>query len=336
MTETVARIAYLEDAGRLTFREERLSSPAPNQLLCRTLASVISPGTELAAWKGLPPLRPGPVYPRLVGYCNVAEVIACGRDVAQIAPGDRVLSYASHCTHFLLDEQDVPLVLDCALEPVMAGTTYLFHLGYNAVLRAAVRPGSRVLVIGLGALGLTSVAMAHIAGADVQAISDQSATAAIARDFGARNVLGRADAEQCKGDWGGKGADVVISTTGSWSDWLVALKAAGQMGTIAVLGFPGRGEALPDFNPLASQYLYDKQLRIEAVGASPDREDRKGFLRFNERANLAYISGLIAAGRLNPSALVSRIVGGFELADAYEALASRTEPAVTFALDWSR
>lgn len=334
MTETVARVAYLEGAGQLTFREETLPPPGPTQLSCRTLASVISPGTELAAWKGLPPLRPGPVYPRLVGYCNVAEVIAVGRDVIHVSPGDRILSYASHRTHFLLDETDVLLTLDASLDPAIAATAYLFHLGYNAVLRAGVRPGSRVLVIGLGALGLGSVAMADIAGAEVRAVSDQAASASIARDFGAEEVLGREGSARAKNGWG-SGADVVISTTSSWTDWRLALEASGRMGTIAVLGFPGRGEPRPDFNPLDSQYLYDKQLRVEAVGASPEREDPRGFLRFNERANLSYIVDLIATGRLRPDAIVSRRFPAAKLADAYNLLASREEAAVTFALDWS-
>ena len=70
---------------------------------------------------------------------------------------------------------------------------YLFHLGYNAVLRSGVRPGSRVLVIGLGVLGLTSVAMAAIAGARVVAVSGHALPQRLGLEFGASAVLARSD-----------------------------------------------------------------------------------------------------------------------------------------------
>jgi threonine dehydrogenase-like Zn-dependent dehydrogenase len=330
----MATIAYLEGPRALIFRDEVLPAPGPGQILCHSVVSVISPGTEVAAWAGLPPLRPGRVYPRLVGYCNVAEVLAVGEGVIHVAPGARILSYASHRTHFLLDEAQVLLVLDDGMDSLSVAATYLFHLGYNAIIRSSVRAGSRVLVLGLGALGLTSVAIASIAGAQVRAISDQSRSAGIAIEYGAQGVHGRNDLEGLTEAWGGHKADVVVATTGGWDDWRLALQAAAAHGTIAVLGFPGRGEAPPSFNPLDSQYFYDKQLRIEAVGMSPEREDSKGFLRFNERANLAYLAGLIQAGKLRPEAIISARFPGLRLAEAYSALEARDGSPITFALEW--
>jgi D-arabinose 1-dehydrogenase-like Zn-dependent alcohol dehydrogenase len=108
-----------------------------------------------------------------------------------------------------------------------------------------------VLVIGLGVLGLTSVAMARVAGAEVFAITNQSQPAAIASDLGARvfDRAGRAALVEALE----AGADVVISTVNGWDDWQLALELAAQNGVIACLGFPGRGEELPGFNPLDSQ-----------------------------------------------------------------------------------
>ena len=53
--------------------------------------TAISPGTELAAYVGLPPLRDGPAYPRLQGYCNVGRVLTVGERVRHLVPGQRVL-----------------------------------------------------------------------------------------------------------------------------------------------------------------------------------------------------------------------------------------------------
>ena len=42
-----------------------------NGLLCKTLITGISTGTELAAWGGENPLRPSAGYPRKIGYQNI-------------------------------------------------------------------------------------------------------------------------------------------------------------------------------------------------------------------------------------------------------------------------
>lgn len=334
MTRRVAKVVWLDAPGALALREELLAAPGPRELLCETIVSAISPGTELAAWRGLPPLRPGVVYPRLQGYCNVARVVETGAEVTGFAPGDRVLSFASHRSHHLLPEGEVRYRLPPEAEADQIVAAYLFHLGYNAVLRAGVRAGSRVLVQGLGVLGLTSVAMAALAGAEVWALSGHASSAAIAMDYGARAVFERGE-ENALREALAPGADVVISTTNGWDDFALALRLAGQNGVIATLGFPGRGEPLPDFNPLASEHFYMKQLRIEAVGWSPEHDDSRGFNRFNERANIAYLARAIIAGRLDPAPLLSGRYPGEAIAQAYADLDARRNNALTFLLDWA-
>jgi threonine dehydrogenase-like Zn-dependent dehydrogenase len=329
---TSAETVWLTRPGAIEFRRESLEPPAHGELLCRTIVTAISPGTELAAFTGQPPLRPSVTYPRLQGYCNVGEVLDSRAD--GFVRGDRVLSFTSHRSHFLLPAADALYVLPEGADPGAIACTYLYHLGYNAVLRSQVRPGSRVLVIGLGALGLTTVAMAVIAGADVYALSDQPESARIATEMGAREVAARADEEALQALLA-QGADVVVTTVNGWSDWQAALRLAGQNGTIACLGFPGRGQAAPESNPLDSQYFYNKQLRIEAVGASPEGDDSRHFLRFNERANIAWLAQLIGERRLNPAQIVSGRYRGQEIARAYQDLIARKDNALTYLLDWA-
>src|SRR5689334_8047017 len=77
------------------------------QIAGKTLVSVLSPGTELAAYRGDPPLRPGNPYPRLVGYCNVASVLAAGSAVSDLRPGDRVITFQSHRSAFICAASEV-------------------------------------------------------------------------------------------------------------------------------------------------------------------------------------------------------------------------------------
>lgn len=333
MIPTVAEVVWLTAPGRIEIRQEPLPAPGPGELLCETLVSAISPGTELAAYSGMRPLRPSVGFPRLQGYCNVARVIA--GEIPGFAPGDRVLSFASHRSHFVLPANEVLLKLSPDAEADAIACTYLFHLGYNAVLRSGVRAGSRVLVIGLGVLGLTSVALASAAGAEVFAVSDQAHPGEIARAAGARGVFLRQD-EAALGNALGPGlADVVITTVNGWSDWQAALRLAGQNATIAVLGFPGRDEPPPTINPFDSQYFYMKQLHIEAVGWSPESNDSRSFLRFNERDNIAWLAQLIGDGRLDPSPLISGSYRGRDIGQAYQDLIARKNLALTYLLRWA-
>jgi threonine dehydrogenase-like Zn-dependent dehydrogenase len=329
----IARTAWLEAPRQLVWREEALGEPGPGHHLVRALASAISPGTELAAWTGAPPLRPGPVYPRLIGYCHVAEVLASGAGTSRARPGDRVLSFTSHRSAAHLADADILATVPDSIGSAAASVAYLFHLGYDAVLKGAIRPGARVAVIGLGALGLAATLFATIAGGEVAAISDQPALRDMARAGGASWTGARAGIGAGP-PWLNGRADVVITTSNSWADWEMALAAAAPRGLIAVLGFPGRGAGPPPANPLDPRHFYQKQLRIEAVGLAPEQPDTRGFLRFNERDNLAFILGAIEAGRLDPGPYVAHSAPAELLAAAYDELLDRAPGQLTTILTW--
>ncbi len=128
---------------------------------------------------------------------------------------------------------------------------------------------------------------------------------------------------------------MVVTTSNAWSDWRLALEAAGQQGTIAVLGFPGRQEDAIPFNPLDSAHFYMRQLHVMAVGMAPELPDSRGFLPFNERANLQRLLDWIEAGRLRPAELVSGRFPGLQLGEAYECLIRREGNPLTYRLDWN-
>ncbi len=326
----MATIATLQAPRKLVWVTEPMpAAPPHDQILCRTLVSAISPGTELAAFVGAPPIRDCPAYPRVQGYCNVSEVLALGQGVKGLSVSERILTFQSHRSHFVIPRRDVLLVIPNDVPSDVASVLYIFHLGYNSVLRSNVRLGCRVAVIGLGALGLASVAAAHLAGAQVLGISNHLTAQHHALTYGSNYVSSREDACS-RENW----ADVVIITTNTWSDWHLAMTLAQRMATVAVLGFPGRESPPGDFNPLASKYFYDKQLRLEAVGVSPETPNSRGFLRFNERDNLQFLLELVQEKRLDASRIISGRFPAQSLEAAYQALLDRTGSPVTYVLEW--
>lgn len=334
-----AHIAELRGPRDLHFRGETLRPDdlGPDDILARTLVSVLSPGTELAAWRGDPPLRPMKVYPRVVGYCNVAEVLAVGDAVEKVRPGDRILSWQSHRSAFRMPVSGIAFVLDPEEDAERIATTYLFHLGYNALLKGGFVPGMSVAVIGLGTLGFGAASLAAASGGRVMGLSDapyfreEALAAGVHRAVEKRAEAARAAAGELLG---APEVDLVVTTTNGWEDWRLALELARREGTVAVLGFPGRGQEDPPFNPLDSRWFYDKQLRLVACGFSPNVEAPAHDLRFTQARNMEYLRRRIRQGGLPADILISGRRSWRELARAYETLDAREEPLFTISLDW--
>ncbi len=335
----LAQITELIAAGELVYRTEPVPAeePGENRILAKTLFSAISPGTEVAAFAGEPPLRPMKVYPRLVGYCNVAEVLRVGEGVADLRPGDRILTHQSHRSLFCCEVSQILATLDPGADAAASSTTYLFHLGYNALLRGSLQPGHRVAVLGLGTLGLTTVAAARAFGSQVIGLSNQEEARAAALEFGATACSAKeaSAAEAMIGELAGSdGLDLLVTTSSSWEDWELALRLPRNGGVIAVLGFPGRGQGQPHFNPLASQYFYDRQLSLVACGYSPLTPAAPQDIRFTRQRNCRTLLEMIRTEQLPGRRLITEIVRWDQLAGVYQRMQERNTGPGTILLDW--
>lgn len=331
-----AKIAKLLGPRELIFESEHIDENAlgSDEVLCKTLATAISPGTEIAAYNGSPPLRPVKVYPRVVGYCNVAEIINTGSNVNEYEIGHRVLTFSSHRSHFIAKTQEILAIVPDEVPSNLASTTYIYHLGYNAILNANIKYGSPVLVIGLGVIGLCTVALANLAGGKVFAVTDHALPAQKAIELGAIEVFSRKDSPSLKLSLGNRLADAVITTSNSWYDWELALESAGLNGKICVLGFPGRGSEEIPLNPLDSRYFYHKQLQLHAVGSSPENNDSRQFLKFNEKDNLQFLIEEIEKKNIDPNIIITGEEIWSDLNSIYERLSSRENSPLTYILNW--
>ncbi len=334
-----ASIYELTGPRELSVNTEALSTKnlKAEQLLARTCYSAISPGTETAAYTGIAPLRPGKVYPRLMGYCNVAEVLATGADVKNFQAGDFILTHQSHRSHFICSENDVVAKIPATANREAATTTYLFHLGYAALIKGQIKPGLNVGIIGFGTLGATTTALAKQAGARVVVFSNQKAALKTAEQWGAWLALQKdnPDIRQAlKTLTKNTGLDLIVNTSNAWSDYKLALEAAAPGGTIINLSFPGREQPIPPFNPLDSAYVYDKQLTIAAGGIMPNLNASPQDIRFTVKRNCDYLLDLIVREQLPAQALISETVPWRQLEAVYEKLTTRQPGYLTAVLEW--
>lgn len=335
LTAHLSQVLWLNAPHVLEFRVNELDHCADDQMICETIVTVISPGTELAAYTGVEPLRPGQQFPRLQGYCNIARVTDVGASVTSVKAGQLVLTFQSHRSAFVAQSDEILHVLSKTDNPEQVVCAYLYHLGYNAVLRSNIKAGSRVLIIGMGVLGTTSLEMCRIAGALCDVITDNPSSREQALVMGVRQAFSRDEFDAFQEVQDLARYDTVITTVNSWADWRRALIATRKMGTIAMLGFPGRGQERSDFNPLDPIYVYSKQLRIEAVGESPEKVDSRGFLRFNERDNLAFIIDCIRCGQIDTAHIATAKFNYRDIETAYMKLSRREISSPTVLIDWS-
>jgi len=165
--------------------------------------------------------------------------------------------------------KDLPLDRACLL-----GCGVLTGLGAVANT-ARVRPGSTVVVIGTGGVGLNCVQGARLAGASVILaldLFDERLTAA--KLFGATHVLNPSAADartEVMELSGGRGADYVLEATGSGTAVELGSGLLRRGGTLVLVGIPPTG-TMVSLDPVA---IADGSLRIlgSKMGASQPHVD---------------------------------------------------------------
>lgn len=332
-----AKVYTLRDPFDLIM-EEQFINPLElkaNEVIGKTIYSVVSPGTEIAAYKGAAPLRPSKVYPRVLGYCNMARIEFVGEKVSTLSVGDYILTFQSHRSYFKCPETDYILKFQAEDNLRYLTTTYLYHLGYTALLSGKAMPGYSIGIIGAGTLGYATYKIADICGFNTAVFTNQ------------KNLIEKFRNDKIQ-TWSKDdrsvvlslkslntdGFDIVINTSNSWSDWELALKIIRKGGSVINLGFPGRDEPIPPFNPLDSKYLYDKQITIKSTGHMPDLDISASEIRFTIKRNMEYLSGLINAGKLNPASIISSTAGSDKLEEEYKKMLKREGVFFTSLLEW--
>ena len=163
-----------------------------------------------------------------------------GREITQ---GCRVASFAEEAiadqSQLVRIDDDVPMDLACLLA---CGVI----TGYGAVVNTAqVRPGSSVVVIGVGGVGLNAVQGALISGAaQIVALDTQETKLEVARAFGATQALNAREpgvGSAILDMTGGRGADYVFVTVGSGAAFAQGLELTRRGGTLVVVGMPAEG-----------------------------------------------------------------------------------------------
>ena len=163
---------------------ERDSRPlASNEVAGRTIATLISAGTELAS-----AYTAEDGFPRGAGYSAVFEVEAVGNEVKNIKEGDLVFSMGNHRSYQRTNCDDV-LPLPEGLKPETALFARMMGVSMSTLTTTTARPPEMVIVTGLGVVGNLAAQNFARCGYDVMACEPIERRRKIAEECGLRKVL---------------------------------------------------------------------------------------------------------------------------------------------------
>jgi threonine dehydrogenase-like Zn-dependent dehydrogenase len=226
-------------------------------------------GSDLWPYRGLQPIN-GPT-PMGHEYCGIVEEV--GSAIKSVKPGQFVIgSFATsdnagpHCQHgyqsscmrreFITRAQApslrVPLadgtlvptpdVPSDALVPSLLTTSDVLGTGWFAAGAANVKPGSTVVVVGDGAVGLLGVLSAKQMGAErIIVMSRHELQQKLAREFRATDVVTERGDEGVTGVKDltkGIGADSVLECGGTQESMMQAIRSVRPGGFVSYVGVP--------------------------------------------------------------------------------------------------
>lgn len=149
--------------------ERELPPLGAEEVLVQTLASAISPGTEMLVYRGQFPQNlpidecfPGMDgafhYPLAYGYACVGRVLDTGKQVDNSWRGRLVFAFQPHASHFITHHASL-VVIPEGFSPETACFLPNAETAINLVQDAAPIFGERVLVLGQGVVGLLVAAL---------------------------------------------------------------------------------------------------------------------------------------------------------------------------------
>ena len=357
--------------GKLAVQEVPAPSCRPGWLVVATSASLISAGTEKmlmdlasASLAGKAIARPDLVRqvvdkvrreglattlekvwtkldtPIPLGYSCAGRVLEVGSGV-DLAPGDRVAcagaGWANHAEYDLVPKNLCVRTPD-GVDDEDASFVTLGAIALQGIRQANPALGERVVVVGLGLLGLLTIQLLKANGCRVLGFDPAPERARLACQLGADAAWHEGLAEGVRAFTDGTGADAVIITASTTSDEPVntAAEIARFKARIVVVGFVGMN--------LRRDLYYKKELDLRlSMSYGPGRYDPRyeehgqdypiAYVRWTEQRNMHAFLELLRDGRVTPKPLITHRFAIHEAERAYALLASK-EPHLGIVLTY--
>lgn len=276
-----------------------------------------------------------------LGYSLAGEVLAVGRRVGGFAVGDRIAcagsGLANHAEINAIPKNLTVRIPDGVSDEDASFVT-LGAIALQGVRQAAPTLGEKIVVMGLGLIGLLTVQLLKANGCRVLGFDPNAERAKLAKELGTDVVVSDALATAVSGFTDGQGADAVIlaASTQSNEPINVAAEISRLKGRVVIVGLVGMN--------LDREAFYKRELDLKlSMSYGPGRHDPSyeiaghdyplPYVRWTEQRNMEAFLALVADGRVTPARLVTH---RFAIGDAERAygLMERGEPHLAMLLTY--
>lgn len=276
-----------------------------------------------------------------LGYSLAGEVLEVGRNVQAFTVGERVAcAGAGVANHAEINAvpKNLSVRIPESVTDEQASFVTLGAIALQGIRQAAPTLGERVVVMGLGLIGLLAVQLLKANGCKVLGFDPNEERTELARKLGADGAVS-SNLEAAVADFtGGVGADAVIVAASSKSN--EPLNTAGEIsrmkGRVVVVGLVGM--------TIDREIFYKRELELKlSMSYGPGRYDPDyellghdyplPYVRWTEQRNMEAFLALVAEGKVTPEILVSHRLEIARAEDAYD-LMGRGEPHLAILLGY--
>jgi len=325
-------LAMLE-IGKMGWIEKEQPKCGPLDAICRPIAVAPCTSDIHTVWEG----AIGQRHNMILGHEAVAEVVEVGNLVKCFKTGDKVIvpaitpdwnsleaqkGYSMHSggmlagwkfsnfkdgvfgEFFHVNDADGNLaLLPEGMDPAVACMlSDMMPTGFHGVELADIQFGDDVAVIGIGPVGLMSVAAAAIRGAaHIYAVGSRPNCVKIAKEYGATDIINYREGdivEQIMDKTNGKGVDRVVIAGGDVDTFIQAIKILKPGGTIGNVNYLGSGDFV--------------QIPRTEWGCGMGHKAVNGGLMPGGRLRMEKLAALVQTGRVDPGKLITHRFEGFE------------------------
>ena len=292
-----------------------------------------------------------------MGYTAIGVVDAVGKEVDQVAVGDRVICSGNHATHWLVtpefEASDVGIPqeyniqkLPADLSDIEIAFSVLGDVALHGVRRAQIQIGESVAVHGLGVVGLLALQFCRLVGAyplfGVDLVQERLT---IARQLGASHLVnaGRQDVvaeirahTQLPWRWRGalpsmlpgSGAEVQLHCTSYIGNYPTMIKAAADRGRIILVG------ATSGSVSIESNELFRREIMMTGSYQS-GMSDTHPYWPWTRPRNKDVILDLIRRGELMIEPLVTHVEPYTQAPQLFDRMMSGHEGWLTVFFTWN-
>ena len=277
--------------------------------------------------------------PMTLGYSTAGVVLECGPGVQAFKPGDRVATAGPHAGVLAIGKNL------CARVPDSVPLDQAAYAAVGAIALQGVRLGhlglgDKVLVIGLGLVGLMAAALAKAHGCQVFGTDVDPHKLELARSMGlVHAALGTpADAVRDFSDGVGVDAALICAATDSNAPLEFAAEMCRSKGRIVLVGVAGMNLPRTPFFQKELEFVVSASLgpgRGDPLYEERGQDYPVGYARWTAQRNMQAVLGAIEAKQLPVHHLTTHRFPVEQAAQAYDLITERSAPFVGVVLDYN-